>query len=94
MISGNLHNSGDQIEVAVTQKIEDIKPTIEAKGYGESSPLVKHKDILNTNKETRAIPINLTFKDLSYSVQVKNTKKQSIHDPKCKLNFNTEITVN
>jgi len=62
-------------------KIEEISPTTEGTGENENTPFVKTPGLSSVVHSSK--PINLTFKDLSYSVQVKNSKKQVSSQGKC-----------
>ena len=64
------------------RKPEDIKPSVETRGGDlESTPFVKDKGLPSAYDHSSR-PVTLTFKDLTYSVQVKNPKK-SVNDEKC-----------
>ena len=68
------------------QSSEDVKSRNEIGGDIESALFVKNKEkgVLSAHKSSTK-PVTLTFKDLSYSVQVKNSKKQNVNDEKCKV---------
>jgi len=62
------------------QSPQDIRPSIKEKGHTESFPFIQ-------KNEGQGKSVTLTFNDLSYSVQVKNIKKETISDSKCNLSF-------
>ena len=87
-MSNNLQSVHEEI---TTRKPEDIMPTIETRFDTEIASLVKNKKELPLDQTSRGKQITLTFKDLSYSAQIKNSNNKSLNDAKCSFLINCSI---
>jgi len=75
----------------ISQRPEDVKPIIQTKGDHEAAPLVKHDERMISYPGVKSKPVSLTFKDLSYSVQIMNPNKKSIQDSKCSFGLKSIV---
>ena len=75
--SGNTPQNPEDIKLSL-----GTKQLTEENAITESAPLVKKEVQLI---ETKGKAVTLTFRNLTYSVPVKNPNKTSSNDKKCKL---------